>query len=104
MFPDGLSLAGNFPPEIGADGLCAVASTLLQRIDTHIRETRLGALTAVTLHSAASAITFFTNKNICLAALHGDGSLPQETRRQLGQLTEKLSRTFAQPEATHVDH
>ena len=35
-FADGLSLAGNLPPAIAAEGLCAVAPTLLQRIDKHM--------------------------------------------------------------------
>src|SRR6201988_262190 len=98
MFPDGLSLAGNLPPEIGADGLCAMAPALLQRIDSHMSETKLGSLAAVTLRATGSAITFFTAENIYLAALHKDAdTLPAETWAELDTLVEKLSRTFAQP-------
>jgi hypothetical protein len=105
IFPHGLSLAGNFPSEVAADGLCAMAPTLLQRIETHMVESRLGSLEAVTVRSAQSAITFFIKPNICLAALHRDAaSLPSETRTGLGELAEKLSLTFVQPEAPHVDH
>jgi predicted regulator of Ras-like GTPase activity (Roadblock/LC7/MglB family) len=105
IFPHGLSLAGNFPSEVAADGLCAMAPTLLQRIETHMIESRLGSLEAVTVRSAQSAITFFIKPNICLAALHRDAaSLPSETRTGLGELAEKLSQTFVQPEAPHVDH
>jgi predicted regulator of Ras-like GTPase activity (Roadblock/LC7/MglB family) len=105
MFPDGLSLAGNFPPEIGADGLCAMAPTLLQRVSAHTHETKLGSLVAMTAYCAQSVVTFFMKENICLAALHNDkATLKSETRARLDELAEKLSATFAQPEKSHVDH
>jgi len=105
MFPDGLSLAGNLPAEIGVDGLCAMAPTLLQRVDTHMLETKLGSLTAMTIHTKNSAVTFFAAQNIYLAALHKDATaLPSETQTELGRLVEKLSRTFVLPELPHVDH
>jgi len=105
MFPDGLSLAGNFPSEAGAIGLCAMAPALLQRIDAHMLESRLGPLDTMTLRSAHSAITFFMKGNICLALLHSDvAALAPETQAQVSELAEKLSRTFAQPETPHVDH
>jgi predicted regulator of Ras-like GTPase activity (Roadblock/LC7/MglB family) len=105
MFPDGLSLAGNFPPEVKADGLCAMAPTLLHRIEAHMLESKLGPLDAMTLNSAQSAITFFMKRNICLAALHSDAmALAPKTQMHLGELAEKLSRTFAKPETPHVDH
>jgi hypothetical protein len=82
-----------------------MAPMLLQRIETHMVESRLGSLEAVTVRSTQSAITFFIKPNICLAALHCDtGSLPLETRTQLGELAENLSRNLAQSETTHVDH
>ncbi|HJT81804.1 MAG TPA: hypothetical protein VJ719_11445, partial [Chthoniobacterales bacterium] len=49
-FTDGLTMAGNFPPGAGADGLCAMAPSVLQKIEKHMLETNLGALTAMTLH------------------------------------------------------
>ena len=105
MFPDGLSLAGNFSSEAGADGLCAMAPALLQRINAHMLESRLGPLDTMTLRSAHSAITFFMKGNICLAALHSHAAaLASETQAQVSELAEKLSRTFAQPEIPHVDH
>jgi predicted regulator of Ras-like GTPase activity (Roadblock/LC7/MglB family) len=105
MFSDGLSLAGNFPSEAGADGLCAMAPALLQRVDAHMLESRLGPLDTMTLRSAHSAITFFMKGNICLAALHSNAAaLAPETQAQVSELAEKLSRTFAQPETSHVDH
>jgi predicted regulator of Ras-like GTPase activity (Roadblock/LC7/MglB family) len=104
-FPDGLSLAGNFPPQTGAEGLCAMAPMVLQRIDQHMAESRLGSLTAMTLHSANSSVTFLMKENICLAALHKEeGALAPEARAELERLVEKLSHTYAQPERTHVDH
>jgi predicted regulator of Ras-like GTPase activity (Roadblock/LC7/MglB family) len=105
ILPDGLSLAGNFPREVAADALCAMAPMLLQRIETHMVESRLGSLEAVTVRSAQSAITFFIKPNVCLAALHrGAGSFASETRSELGALAERLSRALTQPEKPHVDN
>jgi predicted regulator of Ras-like GTPase activity (Roadblock/LC7/MglB family) len=103
-FADGLSLAGNLPPAISADGLCAVAPTLLQRIERHMFDTKLGPLNSMTLHGATSAVTFFMQGNICLSALHTTEELAAETRRQLTQMVGELSRTYSQPEISHVDH
>jgi predicted regulator of Ras-like GTPase activity (Roadblock/LC7/MglB family) len=103
-FADGLSLAGNLPPAISADGLCAVAPTLLQRIEKHMLDTKLGPLNSMTLHGATSAVTFFMHGNICLSALHTIEGLAAETRRQLAQMVDELSRTYSQPEISHVDH
>jgi predicted regulator of Ras-like GTPase activity (Roadblock/LC7/MglB family) len=104
-FPDGLSLAGNFPPEVTAEGLCAMAPMVLQRIDQHMVESQLGPLASMTLHSATSAITFFMKENICLAALHDDAAgLSSDARAQLGALAEELSHAYAQEEASNVDH
>ena len=103
-FSDGLSLAGNLPPEIAADGLCAMAPSLLEKTGKHMRESKLGPLVAVTLHSEDSAVSFFPKKNVCLAVLHADEALPAKTRGELTDLVEKLSRTYTQPETLHVDH
>jgi len=103
-FSDGLSLAGNLPAAIGADGLCAVAPTLLQRIDKHMLDTKLGSLNSMTLRGTNSALTFFMLGNICLSALHSAGELVADTRAQLAQMVDKLSRTYSQPEISHVDH
>jgi len=103
-FSDGLSLAGELPDEIAAEGLCAMAPSILERVAQHVRETKLGSLTAVTLYTSGSAVSFFARGNICLTALHAEGSLLPDTRTQISQLVEKLSRTYAQPETPHVDH
>ncbi len=103
-FADGLSLAGNLPPAFSADGLCAVAPTLLQRIERHMFDTKLGPLKSMTLHGATSAVTFFMKGNICLSALHTTEELAAQTRRQLAQMVDELSRTYSQPEISHVDH
>jgi predicted regulator of Ras-like GTPase activity (Roadblock/LC7/MglB family) len=103
-FSDGLSLAGELPEEIAAEGLCAMAPALLERIDQHVRETTLGSLTAVTLYTSGSALSFFAHGNICLTALHAEGSLLPKTRTQIAELVEKLSHTYAQTEKPHVDH
>jgi predicted regulator of Ras-like GTPase activity (Roadblock/LC7/MglB family) len=97
-FSDGLTLAGNMPEEIAADGLCAMAPSLLERIDQHMRESKLGQLMTMSLHSAESAISFFAKENICLTVLHGSGELTKETRTELAALAEKLSKIYARPE------
>jgi hypothetical protein len=102
-FADGLNLAGNLPAELGADGLCAVAASLLQKIDNHLHEPKIGPLVGMTLH-AAKSITFLRRDNIVLAALHSGDDLPNETRDKLATLVEKLSRTYAESEPAHVYH
>jgi predicted regulator of Ras-like GTPase activity (Roadblock/LC7/MglB family) len=103
-FADGLGLAGNLPAEAAADGLSAMAPSLLQRIEKHMLDTKLGSLTAVTLHCTKSAITFFMQGNICLTVLHMDGNLPSETENELAKMTKELSRTYSQPKTANVDH
>jgi predicted regulator of Ras-like GTPase activity (Roadblock/LC7/MglB family) len=103
-FSDGLSLAGELPEAIAADGLCAMAPGLLDRVAQHVRETKLGSLVAITLYTSGSAVSFFAQGNICLTALHAEASLSPETRTQIAELVEKLSRTYAQTEKPHVDH
>jgi predicted regulator of Ras-like GTPase activity (Roadblock/LC7/MglB family) len=103
-FSDGLSLAGELPAEIAAEGLSAMAPGLLERIAQHLREAKLGSLVAVTLYTSGSAISFFAQGNICLTALHAAGSLTPETRAQIAELVKKLSRAYAQTETPNVDH
>jgi predicted regulator of Ras-like GTPase activity (Roadblock/LC7/MglB family) len=103
-FADGLILAGNLPKEVAAEGLCAMAPSLLQRIDKHMLDTGLGSLTGLTLHCAKSAFTFFMHGNICLGALHADGEFSPETQSKLAEMAKQLSRTYAQTETGHVDH
>ena len=103
-FSDGLSLAGELPENIAAQGLCAIAPAILERVAQHVHETKLGSLVAVTIYTSGSALSFFAQGNICMTALHAEGSLPPQTRTQIAELVEKLSRTYAQPEAPHVDH
>jgi len=61
-------------------------------------------LNSMTLHGATSAVTFFMQGNICLSALHTTEGLAAETRRQLAKMVDELSRTYSQPEISHVDH
>jgi len=103
-FSDGLSLAGELPAESAADGLCAMAPAIVERVAQHVRATKLGSLIAVTLYTSRSAVSFFAQGNVCLTALHAESSLPPQTRTQIAELLEKLSRTYAQPETSHVDH
>jgi len=103
-FSDGLSLAGELPAEIAADGLCAIAPGILERVAQHIHATKLGSLVAVTLYTSGAAVSFFGQGNVCLTALHAEGSLSPQTRTQIAELVEKLSRTYTQPETPHVDY
>jgi predicted regulator of Ras-like GTPase activity (Roadblock/LC7/MglB family) len=102
-FSDGLSLAGELPADIKADGLCAMAPSMLERAAQHVRGTKLGQVLAMTLYASDSAVSFFAKGNICLTALH-ENSLTAETLTRLAELLEKLSKTYAQPESSNVDH
>lgn len=103
-FSDGLNLAGTLPPQFKADGLCAMAPSIFQKVARHMDDTKLGGLVALTLHSESQAVTFFAKENICLAVLQGDQTLSSEVREEIATLVQKLSRTYAQPEISHVDH
>ncbi len=97
MFGDGLSLAGNLPEMYEADGLCAMAPSLLQRIDNHMVETKLGALRAMTLSCAQAAVTFFMHDNLCLAALHTKDELASDVRERLARAVHELSVKYSHP-------
>ncbi|PYL05618.1 MAG: hypothetical protein DME34_10995 [Verrucomicrobia bacterium] len=102
MFADGLALAGKLPAELLADGLCAMLSSVLQKIDTHLSETKFGALQALTLHTANAPLTFVRRDNICLALLQAESDLPAASRDQLVSIVEQLSHTYSDQQ--HVDH
>jgi predicted regulator of Ras-like GTPase activity (Roadblock/LC7/MglB family) len=102
-FSDGLSLAGELPEQVEADGLAAMAPSMLERISQHVNETKLGELIAMTLYAKNSAVSFFARGNVCLTALH-ENPLAPEIRTRLSELVEKLSKTYAQPESPNVDH
>lgn len=104
-FADGLNLAGNIPLELKAEGICAMTPGLWQRIDTHMRDTRLGAFRSMTLHCADSSLTFFVDGSICLAAVHAGGSdLSDATQVELETIVQKLSKAYAQPESAYTGH
>jgi predicted regulator of Ras-like GTPase activity (Roadblock/LC7/MglB family) len=104
IFADGLTIAGNIPAEMHVDGLSAMAPTLLQKVEKHMLETQLGALTCLTVYGEEAPVTFFAFGNVCLTAMHGAAELTAETRRELATITKELSRTYAQPGTAHVDH
>jgi predicted regulator of Ras-like GTPase activity (Roadblock/LC7/MglB family) len=104
IFADGLSIAGNIPAEMHIDGLSAMAPTLLKKLEKHMLETQLGALTCLTIYGEKAPITFFASGNVCLTAVHHAAELTAETRRELATITNELSRTYAQPGTAHVDH
>ncbi len=97
MFGDGLSLAGSLPAEYETDGLCAMAPSLMQRIEKHMVETKLGALRGMTLSCVKGAVTFFMHENLCLAALHASGDLASEVREKLTSVVHELSRKYSHP-------
>ena len=94
MFGDGLSLAGSLPAEYETDGLCAMAPSLMQRIENHMVETKLGALRGMTLTCLKGAVTFFMHENLCLAALQASGDLTTEVREKLSRVVHELSRKY----------
>ncbi len=96
MFADGLSLAGTLPQEYEADGLCALAPSLLQRVKKHLVETKLGPLHAMTLSCAEGSITFLMEGNLCLAALHGQDGLEAAVREKLARAVHELSLKYSQ--------
>ena len=97
LFGDGLSLAGSLPAELETDGICAMAPSLMQRIENHLVDTKLGLLRGMTLSCAKGAVTFYMHENLCLAALHADLDLPTETRDRLGRIVHELSRKYSHP-------
>jgi hypothetical protein len=103
-FTDGLSLAGNLPAELGAEAICAMAPSLVERVEPHLADTKIGGLKALTLHCASSTLTFFKHANVCLAALHTNGELTEDVRTELSRLLVELSRTYSQTDNSHVDH
>ncbi len=96
-FADGLSLAGSLPAELETEGICAMAPALMQRIENHIVDTKLGLLRGMTLSCVKGAITFLMHENLCLAALHAGHDLPGETREKLSRVVHELSRKYSHP-------
>jgi predicted regulator of Ras-like GTPase activity (Roadblock/LC7/MglB family) len=97
MFSDGLSLAGSLPAEYETEGLCAMAPSLMQRIENHMVETKLGALRGMTLSCVRGAVTFFMHENLCLAAFHASGELASEVREKLARVVHEVSRKYSHP-------
>jgi predicted regulator of Ras-like GTPase activity (Roadblock/LC7/MglB family) len=97
LFGDGLSLAGSLPAELETDGICAMAPSLIQRLENHLVDTKLGQLRGMTLSCTKGAVTFYMHENLCLAALHADLDLPGETREKLGRVVHELSRKYSHP-------
>jgi predicted regulator of Ras-like GTPase activity (Roadblock/LC7/MglB family) len=97
VFSDGLSLAGNIPAEYEAEALCALAPSILKRIDDQMIEANLGRLNGITLYCAKTPVSFFAHGNICLAALHSAGELAAEIRARLSSAVREIARMYAQP-------
>jgi predicted regulator of Ras-like GTPase activity (Roadblock/LC7/MglB family) len=97
MFGDGLSLAGSLPAELETDGICAMAPSLMQRLENHLVDAKLGLLRGMTLSCVKGAITFYMHENLCLAALHADLDLPGDTREKLSRIVHELSRKYSHP-------
>jgi predicted regulator of Ras-like GTPase activity (Roadblock/LC7/MglB family) len=97
LFCDGLNLAGSLPAELEAEGLCAIAPGLVQRIENHITDTKLGALRGMTLACSKGTMTFFVHENLCLAALHSNGEIAPEVRERLSRVVHEMSRKYSHP-------
>jgi predicted regulator of Ras-like GTPase activity (Roadblock/LC7/MglB family) len=97
LFGDGLSLAGSLPAELQTEGVCAMAPALMQRIENHLVDTKLGAFRGMTLSCVKGAITFYMHENLCLAALHAETDLPGPTREKLSRIVHELSRKYSHP-------
>jgi predicted regulator of Ras-like GTPase activity (Roadblock/LC7/MglB family) len=97
IFSDGLSLAGNIPADYEADALCAMAPSIVKRIDDQMMSANLGTLNGITLFCAKAPVSFFAHGNICLAALHSAGEMAAEIRDRLSRAAQELSRMYAQP-------
>jgi predicted regulator of Ras-like GTPase activity (Roadblock/LC7/MglB family) len=97
LFGDGLSLAGSLPPELETEGICAMAPALMQRLENHLVDTKLGLLRGMTLSCTKGAITFYMHENLCLAALHADVDLPGEARERLSRIVHEMSRKYSHP-------
>jgi predicted regulator of Ras-like GTPase activity (Roadblock/LC7/MglB family) len=97
LFGDGLSLAGSLPPELETEGICAMAPSLMQRLENHLVDTKLGLLRGMTLSCTKGTITFYMHENLCLAALHADLDLPGETREKLSRIVHEMSRKYSHP-------
>jgi len=104
IFADGLIIAGNIPDEMHMEGLSAVAPTMLKKLQKHMYETQLGPLSSMTVHGEKSPVTFFGAGDLCLTAVHNGVELSAESRRELGRITQELSRTYPKVETPHVDH
>jgi hypothetical protein len=102
-FTDGLTLAGNVPSDLAIDGICSIVPALIDKIDNHLEDTKLGGLIAMTLHCGELSLTFFKQDKLCLTAWHKNGQdLNAEARVQLAQLLQKVSISYREP--SHVDH
>jgi predicted regulator of Ras-like GTPase activity (Roadblock/LC7/MglB family) len=104
IFTDGLIIAGNIPDDLHMEGLSAVAPTMLQKLQKHMCETQLGPLSSMTVHGEKSPVTFFGAGDLCLTAVHNGVELSAESRRELGRITQELSRTYPKVDTPHVDH
>ncbi len=96
MFADGLSLAGNLPESYGAEGLCAMAPSFLERLESHLAETKLGGLQTMTLTCAEASVTFLIQGNLSLAVLHAD-ELSPDVRQRLTRIVHALSQKYSHP-------
>ncbi len=97
MFGDGLNLAGELPDSYEAEGLCAMAPSMMQRIENHMVETKLGGMRAMTLSCTNASITFFMQDNLCLAVLHKRNDLASDVRTRLDAIVRELAKTYSQP-------
>ena len=107
VFGDGLSLAGSLPAELETEGLCAMAPSLMQRVENHLVDAKLGQLRGMTLsctkgqpsHSICTKI-FASPRCMQLADLPGD------SREKLSRIVHETFPKIFSPRLrrAHVDH
>jgi hypothetical protein len=74
-----------------------MAPSILQRLENHLGETKLGLLRGMTLCCTEAAVTFMMQGNLCLAALHSTDELSTEIRERLSRIVHELSQKYSQP-------
>ena len=98
VFSDGLSLAGNIPAEYEADALCALAPSIMKRINDQMIGANLGPLNGITLYLRKNAGQLFRPRQyLPRRPPLGRTRSRAEVRARLGCAVRELARMYAQP-------
>lgn len=80
------------PDSLDLVSLSAHAVEMLDAMRASSAKMGIGAVPAVTVHSAKGPITFFNQEDLCLLVLHKDRGFVPGVREKLQQVVEELSR------------